>query len=158
MKFSSPSFPFGRFVLTVFFILVAVPCSLAEESSKKEQRLIKQLEQVTEVRTKYLAKMAEADSLIGVSDTLLSSLSEQMHLASQEMRDEAQRYAEEKKTVERMLVKVSRSEANELRAGLRLISLCVSAFASRSSFYRPTTGALFIKKRQKRACGRWSDV
>lgn len=121
MKFSSPSFPFGRFVLTVLFILVAVPCSLAEESSKKEQRLIKQLEQVTEVRTKYLAKMAEADSLIGVSDTLLSSLSEQMHLASQEMRAEAQRYAEEKKTVERMLVKVSRSEANELRAGLREI-------------------------------------
>src|SRR5690554_1619129 len=78
--------------------------SLAEESSKKEQRLIKQLEQVTEVRTKYLAKMAEADSLIGVSDTLLSSLSEQMHLASQEMRAEAQRYAEEKKAVERMLV------------------------------------------------------
>lgn len=63
--------------------------------------------------------LAEADSLIGVSDTLLSSLSGQMHLASQEMRAEAQRYAEEKKAVERMLVKVSRSEANELRAGLR---------------------------------------
>src|SRR5690554_3632837 len=62
--------------------------------------------------------MAEADSLIGVGDTLLSSLSEQMHLASQEMRVEAQRYAKEKKAVER-LVKVSRSEANELRVGLR---------------------------------------
>ncbi|WP_146697673.1 hypothetical protein [Geofilum rhodophaeum] len=119
MKFRRTHVPFRPFVLLVVFVIAAVPALLAEESSKKEQRLIKQLEQVTEVRTKYLAKMAEADSLIGVGDTLLSSLSEQMHSASQEMRAEAQRYAEEKKAVERMIVKVTRSEANELRSGMR---------------------------------------
>ena len=89
MKFSGPSFPFGRFVLTVLFILVAVPCSLAEESSKKEQRLIKQLEQVTEVRTKYLAKMAEAEKGLREVERRMMELQLQLRPQTQPSQEQA---------------------------------------------------------------------
>lgn len=105
-------------VFTLMSLFLLMPLS-AEVNKNKDNRVIRQLEQIEKMQATYKSKLQEADSLIVVGDTLLARTTEAIFQATIKMKQQAKTYTDQKRNLEKTILELPRKEANDLRATIR---------------------------------------